>query len=240
MSRSSKLLCLALALALTCIAADRSLAHADSNVGDPLAWSLTTMEFTMVPTWFYLWNRKKPLEGWRLTLHTLAPIGVSVGVGIASHAGEWNADIPRAAHGALVGGASGLILGGLVDGRLRRDVFHRGQWAYTLGVTAALAAGWAGATQVDAGEETGIWQGAPIVGMAGGAFVGGITTLILSLSGNEDTGLRILGVLAAAGAVGGLLLGSLGSSPDESPDSADDTRAPRAPARFMVSIPLAF
>ena len=243
MPRSVAALICTIAL-LSSVGARPALAQEGSDdehaVADAFAWGFTGFEVAIGGGLYYLLSRKRRVPPWQHVAISLAPMAVGIGVGALAYQGRWNGEAGRATHGAIWGGIGGIALGSAIDGYIARRGLRIGQWAYTLGFTGAVAAAWLGATQVDPETELPIWLGAPVMGMAAGGILGGITALILSMNRRERLGLRILSLTLPTGIAIGLLAGSLSNPTPANAGQLAGRGLTGLPQPVMLTVPFTF
>lgn len=176
----------------------------DSELEDALVWALWTMELGGAGV---VWAKTHGFDhqDWREAALITAPIVAGVGVGLASHLGDWSPSVPLAVHGASWMGLDLFLLGGLLSGD-DDDGFHAGAMAWSLAAIGAAAGGYLGATEVDPGIERQLWMGMQYGGIVG-AF-GGVLAVFIAQDFDHATETRVVGWSALVGLTLGLGAGA--------------------------------
>lgn len=235
------------AIALGPVMDHARVAHADGSGETAAAWGVATFELTAPISLgaMLAWDPEATESG-RFMLYALPPLGAAITVGLVSHQQEWGPAIPLAAHGALLCGASGFLIGGLIEGYQEDRALAHGPLPYGLAGAGVLLCGWAGARTIEPGLPTQTWLTAPLVSGLAGAGIAVVPGLILKYYGRDTTANRLLGWCVAAGMTLGLLVGAVvgpdtGSDPDDDFDfDAASARASRRAATFMLPLSWSF
>lgn len=189
-----------------CVIPTPARACGNGSLGDAMAWGAVSFEVSAtagIASLFVLDQRHVRRETHE-SIALISPWGIAVAMGVIAYCAEWTQDVPDAVHGGLWTGASGAMLGAMID--RAHTGGEIGTWTAVLGGlggSVGLITGWA-AVDKDGGDQLAWWYAAPPVGTLaglGGALVYTLGSLIVSGGEGVDDS-NFLPILWTGNAIG--------------------------------------